>query len=170
MTKSASISDSARENSTSADGSDEVLCSWRAHPARHRPAAAIGGLLVIMAFGALLGGLSFGEGMDWLTALGLGLGAGAVLLLSLHRFYFPGTYEVRADAIHAETVVGGRVLHWRDVRQFGHGDDGAFLATRAGRGFLVRLSGMHVVFDPTDRDRVTTAIEERLAAVKGATP
>jgi Bacterial PH domain len=135
--------------------------TWTVHPARRRPAAAVGAALVIAAFAALVGI----ESADiWWPLLSV-----AVLVLALNRFFFPSRYEVDAEGITVRHACRTRRLTWRQVRRFAHDGRGGMLSTR-GRPSRFSASGtITLLFDddaPRAIERIDRAI--RRAAVAAA--
>ena len=125
----------------------ESTFSWRAHPAADRPLAASASLIVIFGMGYLAGVIA-GENSGPTVALIVALASVAVLVLSLHRFFFATTFVMTSDSIVARGAFGRRSLEWTRVRRFDHDQRGGFLSTRARRSRFEAFRGMNVVFGP----------------------
>lgn len=134
-------------------GPDSISLSWRVHPARQRPCAAV---LTLAVIGALA----------WATALAAGSmlagwAAAAVLVLSLNRFFFPSHFVLDERGITAVYPLARQHLEWRQLRRFVHDRHGAYLSTRRRRSPLDAYRGMQVLFG-SHRDEVVRAIRALL--------
>ena len=69
---------------------------WRAHPAHARPVAAMAAGLIILAVAAAVW-VSFG--VAW------GLASAMVLVLALHRFFFPSRFSIDQEGIVAHYLL-----------------------------------------------------------------
>ena len=95
---------------------------WRSHPAREHTGRAMIGLVIIAGLTAVI---FAGFGPWW------ALGACVVLLLSLHRFYFPSRFVIDEQGITAAFLLRSRSLRWQDIRRFVHDQNGGYLSTRS---------------------------------------
>jgi len=91
-----------------------------------------------------------------------------VLIMSLHRFFFPSRFAMATDAIEARYLLGTQRYAWSDIRRFRHDQHGAFLSTRSRPSWLDAYRGMHLLFGEA-RDEVIARIRERLVE-DGVTP
>ncbi len=144
------------ENVTTDEAAD---FTWRAHPARERPVATLVAALIIAAVG--VGSALMGGAWWW------GLVAATLLVLSLHRFFFPSTFTIAADGIEASFFFGSQRYQWKDIRRFYHDKHGAFLSTRSKPSWLDAYRGMHLLFG-TAREEVLRRIRQRLEATGAA--
>lgn len=119
---------------------------WRAHPAREKPVRAAIGLGVVAAFGALVGVWCVMDGLPASIAAVIGAAASGVLILALHRFFFPSRFEIDSDGITARYFLKTQHLEWRHIRRFLHDQFGGYLSTRAQRSRLDGWKGMHILF------------------------
>lgn len=111
--------------------------TWRAHPARSRPLAALHGALAIGGIAVLcatLGGVFWG---------GLAV---VLLVVSLRRFYFPSRFTIDRQGITASDLLGTRRLAWSEVRRFCQDRHGAYLSTRSCPSRWDAYRGVHVLF------------------------
>ncbi len=128
--------------------------TWRAHPARERPWAAIGAFVIIAAVAAATMVLA---GAWWWGVL-----AAVVLILALNRFFFPSSFSIEEDGVSASYLFGTKRFAWTDVRRFCHDRNGAYLSTRSQRSRLDAYRGIHLLFGDS-RDEVLCRIRQRLA-------
>ncbi|MCL4209519.1 MAG: hypothetical protein KJZ68_02540 [Phycisphaerales bacterium] len=142
------------------------LLEWRAFPAKQRPGRAALGIVIILAIGAMTGGLFHADGFSPATSVGMGLLASAILVLVLQRFYFPSFYAIDAEGITARTFLSTLRLRWTEIRRFLHDETGGFLSTRAVPSRLDSFQGLHIVFGE-DAPRAIRTIEERLRLARG---
>jgi hypothetical protein len=113
--------------------------AWTVHPARRRPAAALG----VLALTALAGWAC----ADWGGAWGWGVFAAGLLTASLRRFYLPTTYRLDDAGVTAKNLARVDRLAWPEVRRFRYDDRGVFVSARALASLRDRYTGLHVAFD-----------------------
>jgi hypothetical protein len=126
--------------------------SWRAFPARQRPAAAVLAGLAIAGVAlacAALGGVFWGI----LAAVGL--------LGSLHHFFFPSRFIIDSDGVAAAYLLGTRRLAWSRIRRFCWDRHGLYLSTRSRRSRLDAYRGLHLLFGDR-REEVLCRVRARL--------
>ena len=134
---------------------EHVDClSWRAHPARERPVAA---LLAVGVIGATVLACAALASIVW------GLLAAVVLVVSLNRFFWPSRFTIDQDGVMARYAFRRQTLHWSEVRRFCHDRYGIYLSTRSRRSRLDPYRGMHLLFG-SSRQQVLRVVEARLAA------
>jgi hypothetical protein len=73
--------------------------------------------------------------------------AGAVLLLSLHRFFFPSRYEIDEEGLTYQHLFGRQRYRWDQFHRFLVDERGGFLMMTRHRPRLRPLRGVHVLFD-----------------------
>ena len=112
---------------------------WRSRPAREHTGRAMIGLVIIAGLTAVI---FAGFGPWW------ALGACVVLLLSLHRFYFPSRFVIDEQGITAAFLLRSRSLRWQDIRRFVHDQNGGYLSTRSRASWLDAYTGMHLLLGP----------------------
>jgi len=143
------------------DAAAPVEYAWRVHPARTNMQRTVLGAAVIVVVGAAVAGLSIVEGVAAPVAIVLGLVACAVLVLALHKFFFPSRFEIDREGITARHFLSSRRMEWKDARRFLHDADGGYLSMRARRNALDAWQGMHLIFSE-DRDRAIEEIQSRV--------
>ena len=114
--------------------------------------AAMAAGLIILAAAAMVWA-SFG--VAW------GLASAIVLVLALHRFFFPSRFSIDDEGIGARYLLRHQRLRWRDVRRLLHDEHGAYLSTRVRPSRLDAYVGMHILFGQ-HRDEVIRRIRERM--------
>lgn len=124
--------------------------SWRAHPARERPLAAVACVVVIAALAGAVYGAT--ESEAWALA------AAVVLCLSMGRFFFPSRYEITAEGIEAwMPLFVHRRLRWGEVRRVEVGHWAAWVSPYTRRQWREARRGVHLLFG-----RKGGAVVERL--------
>lgn len=129
--------------------------SWRAHPARERPAAAVLAVGVIGAFSACAWILMQSP---WWSLLAAG-----VFVLVLRRFFFPSRFEVDDEGVTARYPMSTRRIRWADVRGFGLGNSGGTLSTRSRPSVFGPNRSISLIFSPGEAPRVLPVIRARVA-------
>jgi len=151
------MTDPARIVPTPRDSEDGRL-AWDVHPARERPAAAAGTACASAAF-AVVAGLA----EHWLVGV-LVLG---VLVLALHRFWFPVRFVVdAAEGMSARALLSTQHLPWSRIRRFVHDERGGHASRRARPSRLDAFTGVHLLWpeDPRRREAIISAIDHARAA------
>ncbi len=132
--------------------------TWRVHPARQRPWAA---LLTTLAIVAMAVSCALTGGVFW------GVLAIVVLVGSLGRFYFPSRFTLDQEGVTAHSLLGPRRLAWARIRRFSYDGQGAYLSARARPSRWDAYGGVHLLFGSW-RKEVLAAIRSRLSAGGGA--
>lgn len=125
---------------------DEPLLMWTVWPARTRPLATCGVILVVLVvavFATII--------MQTVIA---GLLAALFLVHSLRGFFFPTIYRIDPTGVSTQCLAHRKWYPWRRIRRFRYDADGAFLSTRAGGTFLDRFAGMHLTWNRNHEDAV----------------
>ena len=135
------------------------LLSWRAHPARERPAAALLGGLAVIAVALLCAALG---GVFW------GILAVVVLLLSLNRFFFPSRFAIDSEGVTASYLLGTQRCRWSETRRLSCDRHGLYLSRRSRRSRLDAYRGVHLLFGRW-REEVLRTVRSSLAAGGEAT-
>ncbi len=133
--------------------------TWRAHPARQRPAAATfaAGVIVAMAAACALAANA------WWAALAV-----VLLVVPLKGFFFPSRFTIDRQGVTARYLLRTRRYVWSEIRRFCHDRHGVYLSTRSRPSRLDAYRGMHLLFG-SSREEVLRRIRERLAAGGGST-
>jgi hypothetical protein len=131
--------------------------SWRAHPARERPAAGALAVGVIVAASLLVG---TSAGAWW------GVFSAAVLVLSLSRFLLASRFTIDDEGVTARYPFGRQRLAWQQVRRMHVDAHGGYLSTRSRPSRLDAYRGMHLLFGGA-RDAVLAEIRRRMDAAAG---
>jgi hypothetical protein len=125
-------------NEPQPDPSDQPL-EWTVHPARRRPAVALG----VVALTALAGWAC----ADWGGGWGWGVLAAVLLTVSLRRFYLPTTYRLDDAGVTVQNLARIDFLPWPEVRRFRYDDGGAFISSRAVASLRDRYTGLQIAFE-----------------------
>jgi len=133
--------------------------SWRACPARQRPAAALLAGLAIAAVALACAALG---GVFW------GILAVVVLLVSLNRFFFPSRFVIDSEGVTATYLLGTQRFAWSEIRRFSCDRHGLYLSTRSRRSRLDAYRGLHLLFGGR-REEVLCRIRASLAPKGDAT-
>jgi len=127
--------------------------TWRAHPARQRPVAALFAAGVIVGIGAAC---AVAMNAWW------GILAVAVLVLTLYRFFFPSRFTLDAQGVTARYLFGTTRCGWSEIRRFCHDRHGVYLSTRSRPSRLDAFRGIHLLFGRS-REEVLRRIRLHLA-------
>jgi hypothetical protein len=88
--------------------------------------------------------------------------AGAALVISLNRFYFPSHFSVDDNGLTARYAMRQQGVSWKNVRRFVHDARGGYLSTRARRSRFDAFRGVHILLGDS-REEVVRFIETHLA-------
>lgn len=133
--------------------------TWRAHPARRRPVAAVFAAGVIVAVAAAC---ALSTNIYW------GVLAFVLLVLSLQRFFFPSRFTIDEQGVTARYLLGTKSYGWSEIRRFCHDCHGVHLSTRGRPSRLDGYRGMQLLFGPS-RDEVLRRIRAGVGANGEAT-
>jgi len=133
--------------------------TWRAHPARQRPGAAV---LAALAVGAVAGACWLAGGPWW------GLGAVVVMVASLSRFFFPSRFAIDGRGVTASYLFGSRHFDWPRIRRFRYDRFGVYLSTRSRQSRLDAYRGMHLLFG-TVGDDVLRCVRAHMRSIAATT-
>ena len=127
--------------------------TWRAHPARQRPAAAVFAAGVIAAMVAACALVA----NAWWAALAV-----VLLVVPLKGFFFPSRFTIDQRGVTARYLLRTRRYAWSEIRRFCHDRHGVYLSTRSQPSRLDAYRGMHLLFG-SSREEVLRRIRARLA-------
>ena len=135
------------------DESSSETLTWRVHPARERPLAAGFAVAVIAALAWLAADLM--QHPAWAAFAAL------VLVIALHRFFFPSEYRLDPEGVTLRQP--WRTLHypWAQIRRFEHGRRGGFLSSRSCVSVLDLFRGIPLLFDER-RELIVAGIRRHL--------
>lgn len=131
----------------------EPQFTWRAHPARERPAHAVGAGLAIAILGCAVGAV--------MQDLGWGALAVLFLVVSLNRFFFPSSFAIDALGVSARYPLRRQRFLWKNLRRFQRDSRGGYLSSQAQPSRLDAYRGMHLLFGD-QRSAVIRRIEAEL--------
>ena len=127
--------------------------AWRAHPARQRPVAALFAAAVIAAMAVVC---ALAVNVWW------GIIAAVVLVLTLHRFFFPSRFTIDEQGVTARYLLGTRCCAWSEIRRACHDRHGVYLSTRSRPSRLDAYRGIQLLFGRS-REEVLHRIRLHLA-------
>jgi len=133
--------------------------TWRAYPARQRPAAAV---LAGLAVAAVALACAATGGLFW------GILAIVVLLLSLYRFFFPSRFVIDSEGVTATYLLGTQRFAWSEIRRFCCDRHGLYLSTRSRRSRLDAYRGLYLLFGAR-REEVLSRVRASLGPKGDAT-
>lgn len=122
---SAPVAEPRELPATDTPGGDESVFEWTAHPAREQPWLALVVIAAIVALVLFIVGPAGGATWSMFCA--------AVLVLSLHRFFFASYYLIDRDGARARTVGGARRIAWGEVRRADVGENAVWLSRQSQR-------------------------------------
>jgi hypothetical protein len=133
------------------DTSEELVLRWQVHLAKNQPKRFAG--LIAAAVGlALLAYMWFGSPIPAVIMAFVFFGA-------LSDFLLPVTYTLTATHASASTLVGKRVMAWKDVRKCYLDDYGVKLSPLRRRSRLEAYRGVYLRFGDR-REEVLDAVKK----------
>ncbi len=139
---------------TDAPGGDAGVFEWTAHPAREQPWLALVVIAAIVALVLFIVGPAGGATWSMFCA--------AVLVLSLHRFFFASYYVIDREGARARTVGGARRIAWSEVQRADVGENAVWLSRQAARARFGER-GVLLLFGRR-RDAVLKRLDAHLSA------
>ncbi|KPK64736.1 hypothetical protein AMJ83_00665 [candidate division WOR_3 bacterium SM23_42] len=125
---------------------------WTVHPAKRNLTKTILSAIFIVAFLVFVG---IFYGVFW-SLFGL-----VVLLVSLHSYFFPTSYEAGKDEIVIKSILMTQKRGLREFRQVYVGKNGVLLSPFRRKTFLNRFRGVFLLL-PEEREEVLAFLRARV--------
>jgi len=140
-----------------AEKEKQVYFTWKAHPAKQNSKKTTGAVFIIIIL-AFIVQFSF-RSIFWSGFSVL------VLVLALHKYFFPSSYCIDDGSISAKYLLGKKLLYWKNIRRFSYDANGGYLSTHKKHSILDAYRGMHLYFNG-HRENIIHRIEKKIETIK----
>jgi len=121
----------------SVDTKDEVVLRWQVHLAKEEPRKLFVVIAAIVAMAALA--------LVWIGPIGV-ITTAFVLVGALSEFLLPITFIITPTHVSASTLVGKRIMAWKDAKKCYVTDDGVKISPLPRASRLEAFRGVYLLF------------------------
>lgn len=116
---------------------DEVVLRWQVHLAKEEPRKLFVVIAAIVAMAALA--------CVWIGPIGV-IATAFMLAGALSDFLMPTTFVITTTQVSASTIVGKRIMAWKDVKKCYVTDDGVKVSPLPRASRLEAYRGVYLLF------------------------
>jgi hypothetical protein len=130
---------------------EELILRWQVHIAKEQPHRFVGVILFIIAM-AFLAFLWFGGNVFPAIVMAF------VFCGALSDFFLPITFTLTKSHASASTLLGKRIMAWKDVKRCYLDDSGVKLSPLRRQSRLEAYRGVYLRFGDKNKDEVLNAV------------